>query len=323
MYRVEKILYRTLGRSGIPVSLLSYGTGGPSQFGKHAGIDARGRARIVRRALELGVNLFDTAAGYGGGDAERWLGDALRGFDRDAYLLCTKWSWRPRQDGESPSEDVLIASMERSLKNLRTDAIDIMLLHGINQDVYDDSVARYAPILLDFKQRGKARLIGFSEMMTEDPRHSVPERALEEHHDLWDVIMLKYGILNQWSEKKALPLAQKHGVAILNMAPVRYTLTREAERRDLFRQWREEGEIDVDDPRLRDGFGWLVNERVPSVIAAGYKFAAAHPAISTVITGTSSIKHLEENVAAMEDPTLPAQDMALLKHLLSASASPR
>ena len=66
-------------------------------------------------------------------------------------------------------------------------------------------------------------------MMTDDPKHTVPQTALERHPDIWDTIMLKYGILNQYATKEILPLAQKHGVAILNMAPVRFTLTRQHE----------------------------------------------------------------------------------------------
>ena len=87
--------------------------------------------------------------------------------------------------------------------------------------------------------------------------------------------------------------------------------------------WREEGEIDVEHPRIRDGLEWLISEQAPSIIAAGYKFAASHPAISTVITGTSNIQHLEDNVAALEDPSLPEEHMQLLYDLLGNAAAPR
>ena len=79
-----------LGRTGQKVSLLSYGTGGPSGFGARTGVDRSGRRRLIRRMLDLGVNLFDTAEGYG--NSEEWLGDALQGAARDSYLIATKWS---------------------------------------------------------------------------------------------------------------------------------------------------------------------------------------------------------------------------------------
>ncbi len=312
--------YRTLGKSGIPVSIVSYGGGGPSQFGKAAGLTADQRRDLIARALDLGINLFDTAANYG--DSEIWLGEALRGVARDTYLVATKWTWKT-PDGVLPDPSSLVESTERSLKRLNTDVIDIMQIHGILPGRYQDIAERYAGTLLRIKEQGKARLIGFTEMMTEDPRHTVPLTGLNEHPDVWDAIMLKYGILNQCAAQEVLPLAQQHGTAILNMAPVRYTLPRREEYEQLLNNWREEGEIDVDHPKLRDGLDWLINDDVPSIISAGYKFAADHPGISTVISGTSKIGHLEDNVAAFEYPTLPPDDAETLRRLLGNSAAPR
>ena len=312
--------YRTLGKSGIKVSLASYGGGGPSQFGRAAGLTADQRRNLVARALDLGINMFDTAANYG--DSEVQLGQALNGVPRDSFLIATKWTWKTA-DGNLPHTDSVIASVEQSMKRFNTDVIDIMQIHGIRPENYFELTERYAPALQNLKKQGKVRLIGFSEMMTDDSKHTVPQTALEEHPDVWDTIMLKYGILNQYAAKEILPLALKHGVAILNMAPVRFTLTRQHEYAQLLQNWRNEGDIDVDHPKLRDGLDWLITENAPTIIAAGYKFAADHPGISTVITGTSDIKHLEENIAAFENPTLPDEHTELLKKLLSNSAAPR
>ena len=314
------MLYRTLGKSGIPVSIASYGGGGPSQFGKAAGLTASQRRDLIVRALDLGINMFDTAANYG--DSEEQLGQALTGVPRASFLIATKWTWKT-PDGNLPHTDSVISSLERSLRRFNTDVIDIMQIHGIRPENYFELTERYVPALQNLKEQGKVRLIGFSEMMTDDSKHTVPQTALEEHPEVWDTIMLKYGILNQYAAKEILPLAQKHGVAILNMAPVRFTLTRQHEYEQLLQNWREEGDIDVDHPKLRNGLDWLITEDAPSIIAAGYKFAADHPGISTVITGTSNIKHLEENVAAFENPTLPDEHMELLKQLLGNSAAPR
>ena len=314
------MLYHTLGKSGIPVSLASYGGGGPSQFGKAAGLTAGQRRDLIARALDLGINMFDTAANYG--DSEEQLGQALNGVPRDTFLIATKWTWKT-PDGNLPNTDSLVESVERSMCRFSTDVIDIMQIHGIRQENYLELTERYTPTLQKLKEQGKVRLIGFSEMMTEDPKHTVPQTALERHPDVWDTIMLKYGILNQYAAKNVLPLARQHGIAILNMAPVRFTLTRRHEYEQLLDTWREEGEIDVDHPKLRDGLDWLITADAPSIIAAGYKFAADHSAISTVITGTSNINHLEDNVAALENPTLPEEDATLLRCLLGNSAAPR
>ena len=314
--------YRKLGDSGIDVSLMSYGTGGPSRFGEAAGLSAKERAQLVGKAVDLGVNLFDTAAGYG--DSESWLGDALAEVSSSDVMVATKWSWRSgTEDGRLPPAQDILTSVDRSLRRLHRDRVDIMQIHGLNQQVYDGAVDRYAETLLELKRTGKTRLIGFSEMMTEDPTHTVPLKALTHHGELWDTIMLKYGILNQCATQSVLPLAMEHGVGILNMAPVRYTLTREDEFKQLLATWSTDGKIDVDHPKLRDGLGWLVGGSVDSVVSAGYKFAASHPAISTVICGTSSVAHLVQNCAALDSPRLPQEHMDTLRGLLSESASPR
>lgn len=314
--------YRKLGDTGIDVSLMSYGTGGPSRFGASAGLTGKERARLVAKAVDLGVNLFDTAAGYG--DSEAWLGGALDAVKSSDVMVATKWSWRGgTAGGVLPPAQELLASVDRSLQRLRRDRIDIMQIHGLNQQVYEDAVDRYADTLMELKRSGKAVLIGFSEMMTEDPRHTVPFKALTRHGDLWDTIMLKYGILNQCAAQSVLPLAIEHGVGILNMAPVRYTLTQDEEFKRLIEAWGADGEFDVDHPKLKDGLNWLVEGDVDSVVSAGYKFAAAHPAISTVICGTSNIAHLVQNGMALDSPRLPDEHIVILRDLLADSASPR
>lgn len=309
--------YRPLGASGIEVSLMSLGTGGPSQFGQKSGVDDAGRKRLVDRALELGVNFFDTSEQYG--ESEAMLGRALAGVPRDKYHLATKWSYRP--GGEIAEPQALVESVERSLKLLNTDVIDVMQFHGILPDDYDLVMERFVPTMLKLRDQGKFRLLGFTEMMTQDPKHGIPERALKEHPDIWQVVMLKYGILNQWAAKEVLPLAEKHGIGILNMAPVRLTLTRESNRKALWDEWRQDGTIDISELDENDPFGWLVKDDVESVIDAGYRFAAMNPGISTVISGTSSVEHLEANARSLSAGTLPETDHTRLVEIFENSAA--
>ncbi len=309
--------YRALGRSGIDVSLLSLGTGGASQFGQKTGVDDAGRKRLVRAALDHRINLFDTSEQYG--RSEELLGKALEGVPRDRYLLATKWSYRP--GGEIAGDGSLTESTERSLRLMNTDVIDIMQFHGILPGDYDLVVERFMPEMKRLREQGKIRLIGFTEMMTKDPRASIPLKGLKEHPDDWDVIMLKYGIMNQWAAKEVLPLAEKHGVGIMNMAPIRQTLTRESDRKAMFDQWREDGSVDVDALDENDPFGWLLHDGVESVIDAGYRFGAMN-GVSTVITGTANIKHLEANVRSINAPPLQEADHQRLVEIFGDSAAP-
>lgn len=315
------MIYRNLGRTGQKVSLLSYGTGGPSGFGARTGVDRSGRHRLIRRMLDLGVNLFDTAEGYG--NSEEWLGDALQGTPRDSYLIATKWS----PPGTFPVSDEkklsgLADSFERSLKRLRTDYVDIMQFHGVTMATYGAVVDRYYPTLKALQEQGKIRFVGATFQLKAEPRHETAVLALRNDPGLWDTIMLKYGFLNQWAAKEVFPLAIEHGVGILNMAAVRLSLTRPQRSRKVVARWKEDGLIAPGDLPDDGPFDWLLGGDVDSVISAGYKFGADHPAVSTVITGTSSIEHLEANARSLEKPALPPEHHERLVRLFGDSAEP-
>ena len=315
------MLYRTLGRTGQKVSLLSYGSGGPSQFGARTGVDRAGRRRLIRRMLDLGVNLFDTAEGYG--NSEEWLGDALQGTDRNSYLIATKWGPPGTfRVGDEDNFTGLAESFERSLRRLKTDYVDIMQFHGVNMTTYGAVVDRYYPILKGLQEQGKLRFIGATFQLRAEPRHETAVHALRSDPDLWDTIMLKYGFLNQWAAKEVFPLAIEHGVGVLNMAAVRISLTRPQRSREVVARWKEEGLIGPDDLPDDGPFDWLIGGDVDSVISAGYKFGADHPAVSTVITGTSSIEHLEANARSLEKPALPREHHERLVRLFGDSAEP-
>ena len=296
--------YRTLGRTGLKVSLLSLGTGGARRMGQRQGLTQQDQDRLVRRGLDLGINLFDTSPAYG--HSEEILGKALSHVSRETYLLCSKC---PVKKDDKPVSDVhfLYESVETSLRRLRTDCIDIMLFHGMpTHQAYQDVVDHLYPGMESLRQQGKIRFTGFSEPYVKDPWHKGVLTGLQNHPELWDVLMLKYGILNQIAAKEALPLAIEHDVGIMNMAPVRIKLPDPVLLEELIASWKERGDISVDDLPERKPLDWLVHGEVDSVVSAAYKFAADNPAIATVVTGTATIVHLEQNAAALERPVLPA-----------------
>ena len=127
--------------------------------------------------------------------------------------------------------------------------------------------------------------------------------------------MLKYGILNQAAAQEALPLAIQNNVGIMNMAAVRVKLPDPDLLQELIREWAKQGSIKHGSLPDENPLDWLVHDNVISVVGAGYKFAADHPAVATVVTGTSNISHLQENAVALEKPYLPAEDTKLVKKL--------
>ena len=304
--------YRTLGRTGLKVSLLSQGTGGPSQFGQKRGLLQAEQNRLIRGCLDLGINLFDTHESYG--ESETILGRALKGIPRDDYILVTKWAY-PRDGDPTGDPEELTRSVERSLRNLNTDHIDVMMFHGLLAEHHDVVVERYMPVLERLRERGLVGHRGFSLRYIVDPDQRGATAGLKKAPDLWDVIMLKYGILNQYAAKEMLPLALEHNIGILNMAAVRIKLPNPKLLEETISDWKSRGLVPQDALPDEDPLGWLVHDDVESIIAAAYKFAADHPAISSVITGTSNLTHLESNVRAIRNPVLDPDDSARLKRL--------
>ena len=319
--------YRQLGRTGLKVSLLGLGTGGPSSLGQSSNLARQDQVRLVRRCFDLGINFLDTSAGYG--QSEEILSWGLEGIPRDSYILATKWGhasdWSPRGVGGADGPvvqdpEAFAAGVEKSLQRLRTDHIDIMQFHGLRADQYHEVVDRFRPVAERLKQQGKIRFMGFSARFIADPKHEVVVLGLKTDPDFWDTVMLKYGILNQYAVREALPLAQEHDTGVLNMAAVRIKLPSPEKLEAQIAEWKERGLIEREALPEQDPLGWLVRGPVESVVSAGYKFAADHPAISTVLSGTANLSHLEANVAAIEGTSLPEEDNQRLRELFGEIA---
>jgi aryl-alcohol dehydrogenase-like predicted oxidoreductase len=315
--------YRRLGRTALSVSLVSLGTGGPSQMGQTEQLAFSDQDALIHRALDLGINVFDTAMAYG--HSEDLLGRALADVARDRYVLATKLTptrvsreaYTTTPPGDTAADLIAPADVRRlceeSLRRLGTDVIDVYQVHGVTPDLYPAVVEQLYPALLDLRSAGKIRFIGITERFFQDAAHTMLETAVPS--GLWDTVMLKYGILNQAAAQTVLPLCQQHQVGVLNMASVRVKLTRPAELAALLSEWRAQGLLPPDAALGDDPLGWLVHDGVASVIDAGYKFAANQPAISTVLTGTARTQHLASNVDAILSGPLPPADEARLRTL--------
>ena len=281
-------------------------------FGQNSGATQAEQDRLIHSCLYLGINLFDTHEGYR--DSEEILGHALSGIPRDRYVLVTKWTY-PRDGDPTADPEDLARSVEGSLRRLNTDHIDVMLLHGLLAEHHDMAVEKYGPVFDLFREQGKIGHRGFSLRYITDPEQNGALAGLKRAPDFWDVIMLKFGILNQWVAREVLPLALRHNVGILNMAAVRIRLPKPNMLEETIAEWKSRGLLSRDSIPDRDPLGWLAHDDLDSVISAAYKFAADHPAIASVITGTSNLAHMESNVRAMERPYLPHADRVRLERI--------
>ena len=299
--------YRPLGRTGLRVSLLSLGTGGPSQLGQASGVGEAAAGRMLRRALELGVNFIDSSSQYG--DSESLLGSMLAGVPRDQYLIATKFP--SAIDGRVPSGDEVTASVEGSLVRLGVDVIDLLQFHGVIPELYDEVMETQLPTAIRLLEQGKCRFLGLSENYSRDHHHEAVGRALDV--EAIDAMMIAYGILSPSAEELVFDRCLERKVGVVDMVAVRRGLSRPEHLRGRIRNAVERGVIDAGSVDLSDPLGWLLEGHVPSLPAAGYKFAASHPAVSTVLTGTADVRHLEDNAAAVNGPPLSAEAMARIR----------
>jgi L-galactose dehydrogenase len=294
---------RRLGRTGLEVSLLGLGTGGANSFGQSRGASLHEARALVRRALDLGVDYFDTAAVYG--DSELRLADSLEGVRRSAYVLATKYQPR-RPDGALLAADDVDAALGKSLSRLRTDVIDVYQVHALRPEDYDAVVEAHLPVLVRAREAGRIRAIGVTEHFGgDDPTHVTLQRALAD--GVFDVVMVGYNVVHQTAERSVFPVAAREDVGVVIMAAVRRALATRERLEALVAELKAAGDIDAEAVPDEDPLGWLVGHGNPSVQAACYRYVAEDPAVSVVLTGTFDPDHLRENVEALAlGPLRPA-----------------
>ena len=301
--------YTTLGRTGLRVSVAGLGCGGFSQLGLGTGKSETHAIGIIRAAMDLGVNLFDTASSY---STEPVLGCALRGVPRDEVVICTKAPFGVSNPNSTPESAV--ASLDRSLQALGTDYIDVYQLHGIAPHAYDHAYEVIAPALLREKEKGKFRHLGITETAPGDPEHEMAQRACRD--GIWDVAMIAFHMLHQNARSAVFPLTRRYHVGTLMMFAVRNIFSREGRLAATMRELAADGEVAqalADDP---DPLGFLVHKAgASSIIDAAYRFVRHEPGADVVLFGTGNQAHLRSNIASILKPSLPEGDRARLAEM--------
>lgn len=293
--------YTTLGRTGLKVSALGLGGGGHSRLGQRGGATAAKSSAIVRRAIELGVNLIDTAEAYG---TEQVVGAGLRGVARDAFVLSTKKSLRNGDRLITAGE--LARGLEASLGRLGVEYVDIYHLHAVHAEQYEQVLAELVPAMLKLRDQGKLRFVGITEVFGSDTGHAMLTRALRD--DCWDVMMVGFNMLNQSARERVFAETIRQNIGVLDMFAVRDALSQPGKLRELVRELVAQGLVDRDAVDLDDPLGFVTRSgAAASLPEAAYRFVRDEPGVHVVLSGTGNPEHLAENVAAVAKPPLPAE----------------
>ena len=309
-----------LGRAGLEVSVAGLGCGGRSKLGQGAGRTRRESVALVREALDLGVTLLDTAASYG---TEAIVGEAIAGVPRDRFVLCTKAGIR-RGRKLLPAAAV-VASLDTSLRSLRTGFVDVFQLHGVPPWAYDHAVAELVPALLKEKEKGKLRHLGITERAPHDHAHDMAARAVRE--GVWETVMLAFHMMHQNARGTILPETVGRGIGTFAMYAVRDVFSRPALLPALLRSLAEAGEVPDGLAEAEEPLAFLVHEGgASSLTDAAYRFARHEPGIDVVLFGTGSPEHLRANIASICKPPLPKSDRdrlaGLFGHLVGVGLDP-
>jgi aryl-alcohol dehydrogenase-like predicted oxidoreductase len=292
--------YRRLGRSGLKVSAIGLGT---NQFGGK--VDLNGVREIFAAALDLGINLIDTADVYQKGRSEEHIGAAL-GARRGEVIIATKFFYQTSEgpNDQGGSRHYIIQAAEASLKRLGTDYIDLYQMHAWDADTPIDESMR---ALEDLVTSGKVRYIGASNYSgwqlavaneLADRRSWNPYVSIQPHYH-----MLERGI-----EKELIPACEYLDVGILPYFPLAGGFLTGKYRRGEGAPAGSRGEQSLYVQRYMtdENYGRIetlesfASEREHSLNDLAHAWLLAQPKISSVISGVTSVAHVQSNAAAGE-----------------------
>ena len=302
--------YTTLGDTGMTVSRICLGcmSFGSSDWREWV-LDEEESREVIERAIDLGINFFDTANVYSQGESERVVGNVLADHDRDAQVVATKVYGRRGEDPNAAglSRKSIEQELTNSLDRLGMETVDLYQTHRFD---YDTPVEETMRALDDAVRRGQVRYLGASSMWAHqfaDALHTSDLLGL----DRFVTMQNHYNVAYREEEREMLPLAEREGVGVIPWSPLgRGFLARPHEKfAETIRGRHIEGSRFAKRVNAyRANGGDEINERVEELAEEnGVKMAQIAIAwllhkdwVDAPIVGTTSVEHLEDAVEALE-----------------------
>jgi aryl-alcohol dehydrogenase-like predicted oxidoreductase len=309
--------YRKLGRTGLDVSEIGFGAWAIG--GSWGAQDENDSIAALNRALDLGVNFIDTAAGYGDGKSERLIAQVLKNRSEKVWVatktppLPGHWPPSPYDLAEDRyPEQYLRANVEERLHNLGTDCLDILQLHTWTR-AWNNNPAPLE-VLKTLQAEGKIRYIGIS-----TPEHDQNSLIDLMRQGYLDVVQVIYNIFEQEPAAEFLPAALEHNVGVLvrvifdeGILTGKYTLESEFPEGDFRRNYFAGDRLARAVKRVH-----LIEEDIAdsglTMPQVALQFALAHPAVSTIIAGIRNVQQAEANVMASDLPALSPELLSKLR----------
>lgn len=298
--------YTNLGKTGLKVSRICLGCMSYGLVKRKWFLDEEESRPFIKRALELGINFFDTANMYGDGQSEEVTGRALRDFaKRDEVVIATKvfFPMRPDANGRGLSRKAIMTEIDNSLQRLGTDYVDLYQIHRWD---YETPIEETLEALHDVLKAGKARYIGASSMFVWQFCKAL---YLADLHGRTRFVSMQphYNLLYREEEREMLGLCSAEGIGVIPWSPLaRGRLTRAWESQvsttrgqtDEYGQQIYSGAKEAD-KQVVDRVGEIAEKRgvTRAQMALGWLFHK--PVVTAPIIGATKPHHLEEAAAAL------------------------
>ena len=299
--------YTNLGKTGLKVSRICLGCmtyGIPNRGAHEWTIDEEDSRPLIRQALELGINFFDTANTYSDGTSEEIVGRALKNFSRrEEIVVATKvyFPMRPGPNARSLSRKAIMTEIDASLTRLNMDYVDLYQIHRWDPTT---PIEETLEALHDVIKAGKARYIGASSMFAwqfakalyKADQHSWTRFVSMQNH---------YNLINREEEREMLPLCSDQGIGVVPWSPLaRGRLTRDWDAKTNRTETDEFGKTlytsSVDsDRRVVERVGEIASERGLPRAQVALAWLLSKPVITAPIVGASKPNHLEDAIAAI------------------------
>ena len=287
-----------LGKSDLRISRIAMGC-------MSLGDDQTLNEQLLHRAVDGGINFFDTADLYDKGKNEERIGAALK-EKRKNVIIATKVGnqWRPDGSGWdwNPSKEYILKSVEGSLQRLQTDYIDLYQLHGGTiEDPIDETIEAFELL----KQQGKIRWYGISSIRPNVIREWIKRSNIVS-------VMMQYSLLDRRPEEESLDLLQQNNIGVLARGSVASGLLVDKAPKSYLNYSAEEVRSASDAIKRISS-----DQRQPAQTAI--RFVLPHPAISAAVVGIRTREQLEEALQAIKVKDLTGEEMKILQESIRAN----
>ncbi len=312
--------YRAFGRTGLDVSAIGYGCweigGGYGHFDESEVVAA------VQRALDLGINLFDTAEGYGYGQSERLLGKALGARRKEAIVVTKFGIYRPDGEWQRDSRrETALAAIDRSLKALGTDYVDVYLIHWPDRKT---PLEETMGALEEIVQAGKALFVGVSNFTPDQIETCMATRRV-------DIAQYGYHLFDRRLEREIFPTIAQHEIGLMTYGSLAHGLLTGAFTPETTfdeSDWRSNGiafnipllteEVFARNVAAVDNLKPIAARHGKTVAHLALRWVLSNPVVSVALVGFRRPAEVEEGAASLDwsldQETLDEIDAVFAKH---------